>query len=288
MNRGSPIKALIGIALLGLAACTPAHFMREEVAMRLGSAAWMVKREIPAAPFSLTSYERMHERNAHATVYIEGDGKAWSHMSADPTPENPVALHLATKDNAKNVVYLARPCQQSGKKLDDTECEREYWTDRRFAPEVLRAFDAALDNIARQYDITAFHLVGYDGGAVVAAALAQNRKDVLSLRTVAGKLNEIKNPATLAHLPQRHFIGGQDEVTPPGVLHGYLQAVGPSSCVNYDFIQENSHEKGWPDKWPELLALPTSCTAAWKATPSPDFTPYEPGVYTSPEIPEKP
>lgn len=286
MNRGFSI--LVGIAVVGLAACTPAHFMREEVATRLAHPAWMVKREIPAAPFALTVYERMHERAAPATIYIEGDGMAWSYMSGDATPENPVALHLASKDNAENVAWLARPCQYSGK-LDGGECEREYWTDRRFAPEVLRAFDEALDNIARQYDITGFNLVGYDGGAVIAAALAQNRKDILSLRTVAGKLNEIRNPATLAAMPQRHFAGGQDEVTPPAVLHGYLQAVGPSSCVNYDFIQENSHDKGWPDKWPELLESPVGCHAAWKSGPSLDFEYYEPkGVYTSPEVPEKP
>lgn len=279
MNR-VPHILILTTALLGLAACN--HIMREEIATRLATPAWMIKREIAAAPFALTAHERMHERHTTANVYIEGDGMAWSNMSDDPTPENPVALHLATKDKAENVVWLARPCQYSGT-LGGGECDREYWTTRRFAPEILRAYNEALNDIARRYDITGFNLIGFDGGAVIAAELAKQRKDILTLRTVAGKLHEITDPAALAALPQRHFIGGQDEVVRPAQLHGYMQQAQARNCLSYDFIQENTHEKGWPDKWPELLAAPIKCEVVKKDLPE-DFFPLEPrGVYTTPE-----
>ena len=88
-------------ALAVLAGCgTSSLTMRHEVAERLATPAWMIERRIPAAPFSLTAYERMHERFAPANIYIEGDGLAWlskRQKSLNPTPMNPVALHLATQ-----------------------------------------------------------------------------------------------------------------------------------------------------------------------------------------------
>lgn len=271
MNRALH-KICIGIALTSLIGC--ASIMPKETARRLAHAAWMVEREIPAAPFALTAYERMHERHTTANLYIGGDAEKRA-------PANPVALHMATKDNAKNVVYLARPCDYSGM-LDGSECGEEYRTDRRFAPEVIRAYDAALTNISRKYNITGFHLIGYDGGAVIATELAKRRKDILSLRTVAGQLGQIVNPQALAGLPQHHFIGGQDEMVSPAQLHSYLQA-SQSGCVNHSFVQENEHEKGWAEKWPELLAKDVTCRHSYKSLDLPAFEPYDRGFYTTRE-----
>jgi dienelactone hydrolase len=310
MNKKRAVLGLLvttGLAL-GLAACeTSPLTMRQEVATRLASPAWMIKRQIPAGLFALTAYERMHTRFAPADVYIEGDGTAWlskKRMSRNPTPKNPVALHLATRDKADNVAYLARPCQYSGMLDPEANCGEEYWTGKRYSPEVLAAYNAALDEMKMRYDISSFNLVGFSGGGTIAALLAAQRDDILSIRTVAGNLDhkahsayhEVSslegslNPpefaAKLATMPQYHFIGGQDEVVPPAVLHSYLQSLGPTSCVNYKFIQEAEHEEGWVDKWPELLALQPACAGPAQEVvefeefvPEPIITPRDPGNF---------
>ena len=276
----SLLRVSTAFALLAAAACAGAP-LKDDIANRLASPVWMVERQIPAGPFNLTVYERMHTRYAPADIYIEGDGQAWlsnTRLSLDPTPANPVALHLATRDKSDNLVWMARPCQYSGLIEKETPCDATYWTDKRFAPEVLAAYNAALDEIKQRWNIESFNLIGFSGGGAIASILAAQRSDVASLRTVAGNLDHQThsayhnvstldgslNPpefaAKLASVPQVHFIGGQDEVVPPAVLHSYLQAVGDSSCVQYKFIQEAQHEQGWVDKWPELLAIAPVCT----------------------------
>ena len=286
---------------LGLAAATaittacapPLMGTLDVLADRVARPAFMVERVIPAGPFMLTAWERMHAKNKVANVYIEGDGLAWispGRMSLDPTPKNPVALHMAAFDRAENLVYLARPCQYSGM-ADKSPCPSKYWTDARFAPEVIAAYHEALDNIRRMYDVTGFHLIGYSGGAGVAALVAAERKDVLSLRTVAGNLDTEAftsyhnvspmagslNPVTvapqLATLPQHHFIGGNDQVIPPAIFHSWSQSSGPSDCVRHTIVTENQHENGWAEKWPSLLNVPLECEVP--APPAPAPVPYE-------------
>lgn len=253
---------------------------RDDVASRLAMPSFMAKRHFAAPPFDLTRFERIHAPGQSAMVYIEGDGFPWmSHGVAalDPTPRNPVALHLATRDKSPNVIYLARPCQYS-KTLDpDQPCSLKYWTDARFSPEVIQAMSAELDSIKSQYGLTGFNLVGYSGGGAVAALLAEKRKDILSLRTVAGMmdtavftklhgqkmLNGSLNPATHANLtaniPQHHFIGLQDEIMPTPVYDSFERAAGPSTCMRSSFVDGVDHETGWVSKWPTLLRLPVDC-----------------------------
>jgi hypothetical protein len=300
-----PKNIVLGLVALGtLAACEGVFkpYLRDDVTDRLGHASWMVEREIPAGLFDLTVYERMHERNAPATVYIEGDGELTNDFQMDsknPTPRNPVALHLATKDKSKNLVWIARPCQYYG--IED--CDAAYWGPERFSPEVISAYDIALNEIKRRWNVTSLHLVGFDGGGAIAAILAVKRDDVLSFRTVAGNLNTnvyasehqiaplngSLNPtdfaAELGDIPQIHYIGGQDEVVSPAVLHSYLQAVGPSNCVKYKFIQEAEHDQGWVEKWPEFLLETPRCEGVME-----EFTEFEPmpePIRIQPETPDK-
>jgi hypothetical protein len=307
------MKKLSLLAVLILAACTTAY-TQEEIANRLASPAWMIQRQIPAGAFSLTAYERIHdERGDFADVYIEGDGKAWTsrtEISRNPTPSNPVALHMATRDDAENVIYLARPCQYGGFFNNGRPCDRSYWTywtDKRFAPEVISAYNAALNEIKARYGIKGFNLIGFSGGGAIAAILSAQRDDVLTLRTVAGNLDHKVHSAyhkvapltgslnppdfapRLRAVPQIHFVGGQDEIVPPAVVQSYLQALGPNNCAQSQLIQESTHDKGWVDKWPELLKIRPSCAGQVEGEPA--FDPMPPEVdnfYTSPEQPEKP
>ncbi len=174
-----------------LSACSGTDtIIRQEVANRLASPAWMVKREIEAGPFALTAYERMHERGEAANVYIEGNGETVvTSATMNPTPENPVALHLATHDKADNLVWLARPCQYSSTFSTDESCTAAHWGAEKFSPEIINAYNTALNDIKARYSIREFNLIGFDGGAVIAAMLADQRKDVVSLRSVAGTLD---------------------------------------------------------------------------------------------------
>lgn len=306
------ILSVLSLSLILAGCLTSSNVMRHETARRLASPSWMVERQIPAGQFSLTAYERMHERYESANIYIEGEGLYFPREQRlsddDPTPLNPVALHLASRDKAENVVYLARPCQYIGGGFNQgARCDASHTIgDKRFSPSVIASYNAALDEIKRRYDIEGYHLVGFSGGGGLAAILAAERDDILSLRTVAGNLDHrvfsnhherppltgSQNPrdaaSSLTDLPQYHFIGGQDEVVPPAVLHSYLQALGPSSCVQYQLIQEAEHTEGWVDKWPELLARSVSCLGPSK-TPPESFEMILPEPFqVSRELPDKP
>lgn len=302
INRKNLFLGLAALTVLGACDHISKPYMREEVADRLAHPVWMVEREIPAGLFNLTAYERMHRRGQPATVYIEGDGLLTADFRMDsknPTPRNPVSLHLATKDKSKNIAWIARPCQYHGIE----GCGANYWGGERFSPEVLTAYNLALDEIRKRYDVTAFDLVGFDGGGAIAAILAAQRPDVLSLRTVAanldtsvyakehgiaplaGSLNPVDFAATLNDLPQIHYIGGQDKVVSPALLHSYLQAVGPSNCVKYHFIQEAEHEQGWVEKWPEFLLEKPACEGP--AVEEYQFEPMPEPIRIQPETPDK-
>lgn len=307
MKNYAKSSFLLLLAASSLSACARPH-LGKEVADRLASPAWMIDRTIPAGPFAMTAYERMHERHAPADIYIEGDGKAWvskDQVSLNPTPFNPVALHLATKDKADNVAYIARPCQFSGLQDKSKPCDSAYWTGKRFAPEIISAYNDALNEIKARYDIEGFNLIGFSGGGAIAAILAGQRDDVISLRTVAGNLDHVThsayhnvsplqgslNPpdyaARLRAVPQVHFIGGQDKIVPPVVLQTYLQALGETNCAQHQMIQEAAHEKGWVEKWPELLKVAPGCIGPPREIDPVPLELPEP-VYTSPERPEKP
>lgn len=308
--RSRKFAAILGALALGGCITTSLPYMRAETAQRLAAPAWMAKRDIPAGAFLLRSYERMHERHKPANIYIGGHGLEASHQAEfakNPTPRNPLALHLATKDSADNVAYIAQPCQFTGM-ADGSDCtDTNIWQDARYSEDKLASMNTALDDIARRYDITGFHLIGYDGGAAVAALLSAQRKDVLSLRTVAGVLDArahtalrgkeplkaSANPADFAqdlmNTPQFHFIGAQDNFVPPAIFHSYMQSMPPNPCVQSMLVQEAGHEDGWVNKWPELLKLPVTC---YNGNAPEGFaaidTPNAPVFIVEPSKPEKP
>lgn len=281
------------LSLIPLAACSIDTDIDTQTASQIARPAFMVERTINGSGFGLAAWERMHERYQPATVYIEDDGvnavKSDDNISIsilpNPTPENPVALHLASRDLSDNVAYIARPCQYV-KNPEDKGCNSTWWKENRYSSEVMLAYEMALDDIAARYNITGFNLVGYGGGANIAAVLAATRDDVLTLRTVAGNLSPtyvidyhdamtLSEDAVLAtdygselaKVPQHHFLGAADDVIPPGTYHSYRQAVGLSDCINYSVIQDANHELGWVQIWPQLLGLTPACAILFDDLP---------------------
>lgn len=196
-------------------------------------------------------------------VYIEGDGRAWitSHtISNDPTPIKSMAPGLAVRDPQPSV-YLARPCQF----VLGANCTQSVWTTARFSMDVIQAESEVLDTLKSQYGVQEFELVGYSGGGAVALLIAAARTDVKQVQTIAGNVDptawtELKHIAPLtgslnpvdfadqlAKVPQRHFIGMNDNVVPPDVAKSYMLKVQPD-CGENVFVNAD-HHTGFEDSW---------------------------------------
>jgi hypothetical protein len=223
--------------------------------------------------FKIVTFSRFGSKLDKVTIYIEGDGYAFidrNSPSANPTPKNPVSLKLALLDDSENVIYMARPCQylHSG---EDINCAVEYWTDKRYAVEVLKAFSQVIDKLKESKQVKQFRLVGYSGGATIAAILAAARADVVDLRTIAGNLdittftrehnlsampdslNPVDYASSLATLPQVHYIASNDKIVTKAISDHYIAAIkmyDPNiACVQVITIEGISHAKGWDTFW---------------------------------------
>jgi hypothetical protein len=273
-----PIRlvALVLIAAAALGGC--ATFDRLGEADSIAKPANLTRAQVSTATFVLTTFSRRRDPQAPVTVYVEGDGLAWlsrSEVSPDPTPRNPVGLKLAALDPSENVLYVARPCQYTPMEID-RRCNELYWTDRRFAEEVVAAVNQAIDGHLRGGG-RGVRLVGFSGGGAVAALVAARRTDVIDLRTVAGNLDHVTlnrhhgvtqqrgslNAADvaqrLAQLPQLHLIGDKDGVVVPVVAESYLRRTGPTRCVEIRRIADATHESGWTDVWPRIVRERIGC-----------------------------
>jgi hypothetical protein len=230
-------------------------------------------------PFLLTAYYRLAAPGQPVHVYIEGDGYAFvtrHRASGDPTPRNPVGLKLAARDDSPNVVYLARPCQYTPSGADPS-CKVFFWTQGRFAGEVVQSMNEAVSHFADRAQSDAVDLTGYSGGAAVALLLAERRSDIASLRTVAGNLDPetvnayhgvpsldgsldpLEAAGAVAAVPQIHFLGIEDDIIPFAAAESFSKAMGPSPCFRLHSVHGASHSEGWEEKWPELLKMPVRC-----------------------------
>ncbi|BCM24268.1 hypothetical protein ZMTM_05270 [Methyloradius palustris] len=198
---------------------------------------------------------------------------AWvdrSTPSFDPTPRDPLALKLALSDPIKNAVYLARPCQYVIG-ADQQNCGQKYWTDSRFAPEVIAASNQAISQLKSRYQAKHIRLVGYSGGAAVATLVAAQRDDIEMLVTVAGNLdtafwteaNHLSpltgslNPAdawqSLQVIKQRHYVGGQDKVIGVSVARSYTDRFDSGHQPPITVIADFDHHCCWVDRWPQIV-----------------------------------
>jgi pimeloyl-ACP methyl ester carboxylesterase len=207
------------------------------------------------------------------TVYIEGDGLAWvggSRPSQDPTPVDPLALRLALAQPAGNAAYLARPCQYAGR--SDSACAEFYWTEGRFAREVVESTNIAIDALIHRFGATRLTLVGYSGGGAIAALVAASRPDVVLLITVAGNLdhddwtsyhnilpmtgseNPANQTANLRNIPQRHYAGGKDRNIPPELAMRFLARFPPGQRPALIVESGFDHHCCWAESWPRIYS----------------------------------
>lgn len=275
-------SAATGLVLLILSGCIsrqlPDVEVRVSTAAQLAAGAGLAPFATGAAPLPLHGFARLGCSGKALHVYIEGDGLAWLSItmpSPDPTPVNPVALQLATRDAGCNVLYLGRPGQYAG----GTVASR-YWLDARFAPEVVDAYVAAVHRVAAAQGAELLRLTGYSGGGAMAALVAARLHGEglpVELVTVAGnldteawtrrrRLSPLKgslNPATmapaLAAVPQVHLVGHDDSQVPAWVLEAYLARLPSRDCVRV-FEVAAGHAGPWLEAWNAALAQPPACS----------------------------
>jgi len=266
------IALLLLAGILSGCASIPSPPERRAYADALAAAKGWRAEVISAGQFQLLTYAPQPIReHPELTVYIEGDGFAWvtgSTPSADPTPREPLALKLALKQAAGNAVYLGRPCQYVD--AEQTGCAQRYWTNARFAPEVVLASSKAVDALKARFGATRLTLVGYSGGGAIAALVAARRNDVERLVTIAGNLDHRAwtqfhhvdalagslNPADeagkLRHIRQWHFVGSKDRITPPALLKAYVGLSPPSALSQTRILPDFDHQCCWEKEWPIL------------------------------------
>ena len=263
-------------ACLSVVACSSLS-SRVESAQKVATAAGFQPFVLGTSYFRLAGFSRIRQLGRPVTIYIEGDGRAWlsGRPSSNPTPADPLVLRLAALDRGDNVVYLSRPCQYVDLSAE-LYCGIPYWTRKRFAEEVITSVNEAVGAIAQNSKSTEIHLVGYSGGAALAALVAARRQDVGSLRTLAGyldhvSLNRVRNvdqllgsldPIEIAprlkSVPQIHYSGRGDKVIPSWVIRNFIQAVGSVRCTSIRIV-DATHREGWEGIWSKLESVMPSC-----------------------------
>ncbi|MDO9238109.1 MAG: alpha/beta hydrolase [Aquabacterium sp.] len=235
--------------------------------------AWQ-SSQIPTQSMVLQAWAPQDLKQVDAlTVYIEGDGLAWlslDHPSDDPSPTHPVGLQLALGDPSQTAVYLARPCQYLSEAQRATMCIPADWLDGRFSPRLLRAMSEALDALKQRHGAKQLVLIGYSGGAAMAALLASRRQDISTLITVAGNLdhrawtshhrltpligslNPADDIATLARVPQYHLVGDRDVNITPDMVRTYAAKFPQEHRPVVVLVTGFDHQCCWSVHWPQL------------------------------------
>ena len=247
---------------------------RAAVAEDIVSHSGFIKEYIKAGQFTLMTYQRFYGHSERISIYIEGDGRAWEtkyKLSGDPTPSDPVALRLAVEDSGDNIAYMARPGQYPLSGIPD--CSSRYWSEARFAGEVIDAFNRGIDLLKKKSRASRVELVGFSGGGAIAVLIAARRNDVISLRTLAGNLDPkafcryhhvsllegsmdpMDAAKSISQIPQRHFIGLKDSVVPIGIAQSFVRMQGDNAYQRVTIVHGVTHTQGWTERWKELLSL---------------------------------
>jgi len=276
---------LLGWGLVGCANNFPLAIERTILAQQIAQSSKMQMQIIQTDQFSLMAFTKnmpgqVATTSNTLTIYLEGDGHAWSNrytISGDPTPLDPIGLKLASHDPSNQLAYLARPCQFVMTIHYEQGCNQKLWSSQRFSSAVIHATNQAIDILKEQFHASRLVLIGYSGGAALALLCATQRRDVGQIITVAGNLDTAQwtkslglspldgslNPADSAHslqnIAQAHFIGEEDAVMPKEIIWSYLKNL-PNQQSNTVVIEMPgySHACCWAQNWAALLGAVVS------------------------------
>ncbi|WP_167730690.1 alpha/beta hydrolase [Terasakiella sp. SH-1] len=262
------ISAICLFAVLSACASGDISTRRTEaysIAYKAGFSPFKLRSQL----FGFNGFYKQGKESRYPVVYIEGDGFAWIDrytISPNPTPRNPLALKLAVQDSGTTIFYLARPCQYVDLKKEPY-CKNAYWTNARFAAEVIDSFDQAFTLIKKKTKNEGFHLVGFSGGGAIATLLAAKRTDIKSIRTIAGNLDHVSlnayrkvsalngslNPMNIVGdiqaIPQIHYSGSEDKVVPQWIATNFLRKANNANCMSTHLVSGAAHMQGWEEAW---------------------------------------
>lgn len=269
------IRLWMSLTLLVLATQGCASHSPEATAEKISNMAGLTTAELKGGEFVLRVYYRFENPGAPLRIYLEGDGRAWltgTRASRNPSPKNPVGLYLAAREPDANVMYIARPCQYVSFEKNP-RCEYSYWTDKRFAPEIIASVSAVIDIGKKKSGAGKLEIIGFSGGGAVAVLVTARRADVSGIRTVAGNLdhkawtqhhkvdplrgslNAADVAEKVAHIPQVHYVGSQDENIGHYVAESFRSKAGRDNCIKIQTVTGISHSKGWEQAWSDLIAV---------------------------------
>lgn len=202
-------------------------------------------------------------------VYLEGDGLPWVtryRVSTDPTPRNPLALHLAARDPTPSLL-LGRPCYYGIS--DPGRCSLSLWTSGRYSEDLVHSMVVALQRLLSAWPDRRIRLVGYSGGGALAMLMAERLSGVEAVVTLAanldidawtdlhgysrlaGSLNPAKRPLLPAHIRRTHLAGESDEKVPAKLIRA-AAARDPRAMVHV--LPGFDHRCCWVQRWTAILA----------------------------------
>lgn len=211
-------------------------------------------------------------RSGPLHVYLEGDGSPWLQgrfIATDPTPRNPVMLHLMALDSTPSV-YLGRPCYHG--LMDQASCVPQYWTHGRYSMRVVLSMAAVLRRAFASGQYTGLMFFGHSGGGTLAMLLAERFPQTQVVVTLAGNLDpdawtqyhdysplrSSLNPSRRTSLDpaiyQLHLVGGRDENIPPRLSHA---AVARQKKAEIRIINNFNHGCCWHKLWSTVLQMLT-------------------------------
>jgi hypothetical protein len=251
----------------------------ESTALQISRMAGLQAGEFRGGDFVLRVYYRFEQPGAPLHIYLEGDGRAWlsgTRASRNPSPINPVGLHLAARDPGENILYIARPCQYISFEKNP-KCKYPYWTHKRFAPEIIDSVSSVIDLGKKKAQANKLEINGFSGGGAVALLVAARRLDISGIRTVAGNLdhnawtqhhkvdplrgslNAADVAKKVAHIPQIHYVGSQDENIGRNVAESFRFKAGRTNCIKIQTVAGVTHTQGWSQVWPKLINATPNC-----------------------------
>lgn len=277
--KPNPILGCLLSALVAACANLPPPAERKAALEESAAVAGMTPAIVETKRFDLYSLARISAPADLLVVYIEGDGLVWARRgerSSDPTPIDPVVMHLAAADPAPLVAYLGRPCQYAGG-LAARNCDGGVWTSARYGEDAVQSTNEALDSLKARTGATRLGLAGFSGGGTIAALVAMRRNDVDWLKTIASPLDtaafaahhkvspltESLNPAdtaaALSELPQIHYMGANDETVPPSINRAFMARLDGTRCAVLTVVPNIGHRTGWKEFWAEGGLEKPSC-----------------------------
>jgi pimeloyl-ACP methyl ester carboxylesterase len=216
------------------------------------------KAAAPSAP--------THPHSGELHIYLDGDGRPFvrpRQVARDPTPRDPLVLKLLLADPAR-AIYLGRPCYHGM----NQPCDARLWTTARYGERVVASMTTAVARIIETQPASRVVLIGYSGGGVLAALIAERLNSVDALVTIAANLDidawtqhhgfsplaESHNPARMSgqrlSLRHLHWVGASDDNVPPA-SQAVMRARVP--WAEFRELADFDHRCCWLETWPARL-----------------------------------